>query len=1602
MDDTLTSAAPVPMPARRWDNLLAPQPRQRRPIVLVLGMHRSGTSLCAHVLSALGIDMSDEIGPHPSNAKGHWERPEIVRLHDRILDGFNRGFYSPYHDFSLPVAWWANPRVGEVRREIIAFLTGRMGEAAFGFKDPRTARLLPVWHQIFSELDLEPKIIFCLRNPGQVARSLHARDGIDDDAGELRWFAYVIDFFRYSRNCDIRILEYETWFEDPKQNLTKLRNFIEPSWLQRGLDPDQLIAAIIDDRLRHDDREHRRARLPLVRSLYALARRADRDPAAREQILAIAAQYVGFDQMQAGFQRAFERSTELSLQLPALEQEVAALKEALAQRDAAVADAHARAEESAARAEESAARESAAVAKLERQLALAGPQRIAAQRSAAEAVHVELSRLREAVAEAEAEACERRAEAETASQELIELSEAIAASARISEAAQQELERLRSAHERAGRELLELREVLAGSERTAGDFRANAERELAAAVASIADLTARLAERSEYANAAAARERAALAEIDKQRSLISELTTQRETAQRAAAEAAQDDIAPRREALAAAERDARERAAASERDAAQKIAELTAQLAERTRAAAETRNRVEELYAELLAANVPRRQGTGLVARVARRARQRQVGAAIRAGDRASRGGDAAAAARHYRRALDRSPGLAAIWVQLGHALKEQGDYGAAETAYRHSLGLDGSIADTHLQLGHLLKLMSRWGEAADAYARALQLDPALQHVASELDALSLRLLEEGDKARDAQDWQAAARFYRRALDHQPGLTGIWVQLGHALKEQGDCAAAEVAYRRSLALDESNADTHLQLGRALTLQCRWGEAADAYARALHLDPGLHPAGNELDGLCPHLVHEGDKARDAQNWPVAAWYYRRVLDRQPELPAVWARLGHALEQRDDAAAEAAYRRALALDASAADSQLRLGRLLERQGRHAQAIDAYAGAVRLDPDLATARSSLHALLIDAPASTDPQIAATARAAHTAAVGPDVIWLGVIDWHYRIQRPQHLAANLADLGARVFYVSLVFEPPDDNGRFRIIESPHPGVFEVRMRFPDNASENLYRGLSTGAVSELQLGLDELIAVLGIGAPVIVVEHPAWQPVACGVPGGTVLYDCLDLATGFSTAAKSTATYEAAMLATADLVVAASRPLIEHIAPLRSSVLVRNAADVEFFAQGFTDRPPGERPVIGYFGAIAEWFNIGWIESCAAARPDWDFRLVGRTDGCNVSRAAKLPNVRFYGEKPYRELPLFLREVDVAVIPFRMIELIKCTNPVKLYEYMAAGKSVVAAPMPEVIEATELAYIAEDAQSFADRIAQALAEDSTELRLRRLAWARQHTWDSRSRQLKEAIEATVPLVSVVILTYNNWEYTSACLAAVLGCSDYPNLEIIVVDNASSDQTREQLRGLERRGPRVRVVLNDANLGFAAGNNVGLRLARGEFVILLNNDTVVTRGWVRDLIRPMQLDPRIGLTGPLTNNIGNEQKVKPGYGDIEEMHRWARRFVRGRLRRTFDTGNLAFFCVAIRRGVLEGVGLLDEVYGIGFFEDDDYCRRVRQADYRLVIADDVFVHHHLSASTAMLGHQAKDELMARNKAVFEERWGPWQPHRYRDEPGFG
>lgn len=252
-------------------------------------------------------------------------------------------------------------------------------------------------------------------------------------------------------------------------------------------------------------------------------------------------------------------------------------------------------------------------------------------------------------------------------------------------------------------------------------------------------------------------------------------------------------------------------------------------------------------------------------------------------------------------------------------------------------------------------------------------------------------------------------------------------------------------------------------------------------------------------------------------------------------------------------------------------------------------------------------------------------------------------------------------------------------------------------------------------------------------------------------------------------------------------------------------------------------------------------------------------------------------------------------------------------------------------------------------------------------------------------------------PCVSVVMVSYNNFVFTKLCLASLLANTDYPNYEIIVVDNASTDDTPEFLGALTQRQPRVRVLRNDRNLGFAPAINQGLAAASGEVLVLLNNDTIVTPGWLGRLAGHL-VDPAVGAVGPVTNRIGNEAEIEATYDSYGDMLQFAGEYTQARAGRLFEIPMLAMFCLAMRRDVYLRVGPLDERFEVGMLEDDDYAMRLHRAGYRLICAEDVFVHHFGEGSFGKLVATGEyGRLIEANRRRFHEKWGvTWQPHGRR------
>jgi GT2 family glycosyltransferase len=522
-------------------------------------------------------------------------------------------------------------------------------------------------------------------------------------------------------------------------------------------------------------------------------------------------------------------------------------------------------------------------------------------------------------------------------------------------------------------------------------------------------------------------------------------------------------------------------------------------------------------------------------------------------------------------------------------------------------------------------------------------------------------------------------------------------------------------------------------------------------------------------------------------------------------------------------------------------------------------------------------------------------------------------------------------------------------------------------------------------------------------VGAVDCIVQHAYWFPLARRIPNSTLIYDCMDHHEGFGNVAQELLDLEIALMRRADLLVATSDWIEQHGKRENRNVeVIRNAGEYDFFSKRPDNvyRDPENRKIIGYYGAIAEWFDLDLIKQVAQSFPQHLILLIGN-DTVQAKKYLKAcPNVVMEGEVPYASLPHYLHAIDVCLLPFKVIPLTLATNPVKVYEYLSAGKPVVSVKLPELSQFGELVWAVENPTDFVSAIhdiLETLPEADSTLQARQ-SFAQGQTWQHRAASLRHAIDTLPqPKVSVVVLTYNNLELTKACLNSLLTQSHYANLEIIVVDNNSSDDTPAFLNAWADGHPDRIVILNPDNKGFAAGNNVGLAAASGDYMVVLNNDTVVTAGWIKGLIRHLQDNKDIGIIGPITNNIGNEAKVSTRYSRIEDMHAESSEMTRIRMGQWFEINTLAFFCVMFPRSTYEQVGGLCEEYGLGFFEDDDYCRRVQHHGMRAACAEDVFVHHHLSASFNKLGAEKKQALFEKNKAIYERKWGAWVPHTYRD-----
>jgi hypothetical protein len=256
----------------------------------------------------------------------------------------------------------------------------------------------------------------------------------------------------------------------------------------------------------------------------------------------------------------------------------------------------------------------------------------------------------------------------------------------------------------------------------------------------------------------------------------------------------------------------------------------------------------------------------------------------------------------------------------------------------------------------------------------------------------------------------------------------------------------------------------------------------------------------------------------------------------------------------------------------------------------------------------------------------------------------------------------------------------------------------------------------------------------------------------------GTKIIYDCIDEISGFSEVDDVTRALreEKDLVTNSSSVIVTSQALCQKFSKLNSNcVYIPNGADVTHFlnsakvSETVQELEHLQHPIIGYHGAVFDWFDVDLVCRLAELHPEYSVLIVGPIN-FGLEKFKQHPNITLVGAKKYEILPKYLAYMDVCLIPFKINKLTLAVNPIKLYEYLAAGKPVVSTPLPEVSKnASEFVYVGKDADDFIRKVEEAVDEcgkpEHDDLVARRIRFAENSTWDKRVEAFETTIKQTL-----------------------------------------------------------------------------------------------------------------------------------------------------------------------------------------------------------------------------------------------------------------
>lgn len=461
--------------------------------------------------------------------------------------------------------------------------------------------------------------------------------------------------------------------------------------------------------------------------------------------------------------------------------------------------------------------------------------------------------------------------------------------------------------------------------------------------------------------------------------------------------------------------------------------------------------------------------------------------------------------------------------------------------------------------------------------------------------------------------------------------------------------------------------------------------------------------------------------------------------------------------------------------------------------------------------------------------------------------------------------------------------------------------------------------------------------------------------------------------------------------LVGTAKLLVEQINKYLEKYKIVNKQVIyLPNAVDSDLFEPRKEYEKPqdlikGSKTLIYYGSLWGSWFNWEIIEQVATNCKDTSINLIGDYAGI-IDIVKKMPkNVHFLGLKKQTELPSYLYYSDYAILPFKTDEIGKYVSPLKIFEYIAMNKPVISTPLDDILEYKNV-HCSNDSKDWIKWINEGIDFNKEE----RNYFISENDWYSRASKIIQNLEKSKKCdiefydnISIIILNYNNKNVIENCLDSILKFNDRYNVEIIVVDNQSTDGSYELLQ--EKYKEKIKLYRNSKN-GCSSGRNLGVKNATKEYIMFLDSDQwILHKYWLEPYIEILNKDKKVGALGWAAGWFN-----KDGYS-YHVVDSFPYKYMPPIGLYRCDIGYLGTGGMILKKELFDKIEGFDLHYDPTCYEDTDLSLKVRNEGLEIAYTTYLGVGH-LPHQTTKSGSKEHNNLIKSKGDYFVSKWKKINP----------